>query len=804
MTSSFVQAPGKPGISPRWTTSSKIGVGTSATGDSNVWFTISHGILNEVYYPRVDIANIRDMQFLVTDGKDFFSEEKRDANHEYSLLADGVPAYHLVNTCLNGRYQIEKKIIADPDRNVVMQEVQFIPLVGSLKDYHLYALIAPHIANAGSDNNGWADKYKGVPMLFAQRQGICLAMACSVPYLNMTCGYVGASDGWHELQENKRLVNLYQRASGGNIALTAEIDLEKSQGRFVIAISFAHISEKAGIQARASLFRDFDYVLDEYISGWRGIQEKFKDLGKFDPEGGSIFKTSTAVLKIHEGKQFSGSVIASLSIPWGFSKGDNDLGGYHLIWPRDQVQTAQALLASGDDESARQALLFLMCSQESNGHWAQCMWEDGTAYWKALQMDETAIPILLADHLRRGEYLKGIHPWEMVAKAASFLVQNGPVTEQDRWEENGGYTPFTIATEISGLLAAADFFEERGKGDQANYLREVADWWNESIERWLYVTDTPLAKEYGVDGYYVRIYPGDTFVDRNPTQKNVLIKNRPMGESLYSYTDIVSVDILALVRYGLRKADDPRILNTIKIIDALLKTETTKGAIWHRYNEDGYGEHEDGSPYDGTGIGRGWPLLSGERAHYEIVMGNRDKALNLLRCMARFAGVGGMIPEQIWDTTDIPKKNLYNGHSSGSAKPLVWAHAEYISLLRSVIDNKVFNMPPQTHQRYIEQNVKAKYAFWRMNHRLIEMPKGKVLRIQLNLPARVRWTIDDWKTYQDDETADSCLSMNPELNIFYLDLPTQDLLPGQKAIFTFYWYLSQRWEGKDFEAVVTL
>ncbi len=189
----------RPGIPPRWTSSAKSGVGTALSAASRVWFTLSHGILNEVYYPRVDQACTRDMGLLVTDGQDFFSEEKRHANHEVEYLAEGVPAYRLINTCRQGRYRIEKEVLTDPERDVVLQHTRFVPLEGALSDYHLYVLLAPHLANHGSGNTAWLGDYKGVPMLFAQRAGTALALASSAPWLKRSAGFVGESDGWQDL-----------------------------------------------------------------------------------------------------------------------------------------------------------------------------------------------------------------------------------------------------------------------------------------------------------------------------------------------------------------------------------------------------------------------------------------------------------------------------------------------------------------------------------------------------------------------------------------------------------------------------
>ncbi len=793
-----ILAPGRPGIAARWTSSAKIGVGTGVTEACNIWFTISHGIINEVYWPRIDVADIRDMEFIVTDGQNFFSEEKRHAVHDYQTLGDGIPAYHLTNTCNQQRYRIDKRIIADPHRSVLLQEIVFTPLQGTLKDYKLFLLLAPHLGNKGMDNSGWTGDYKGYPMLFASSKrypGLNLASSCSVPFKNMTVGYVGESDAWQDLHSNKILTHLYSNADDGNIALAAEIDLEACNGKCVVSLSFGSTPFEAGFQSRASIVRPFNNLLSEYVNQWENFQKSFDDLSQVYTEGGYLFRMSNAVLKIHEGKRLTGSVIASLSIPWGFTKGDNELGGYHLIWPRDQVQTAAALLAAGDEDGAHQALHFLMCTQEKDGHWAQCMWEDGTPYWPGLQMDETALPILLADLLRTKNSLRDIDPTEMVRKAATFILCNGPVTQEDRWEEEAGYTPFTIAVEIAALLAAADFLAEAGDLFSAEYLRETADWWNDSIERWLYVKNTALANQCGVEGYYVRVLPSERLQDSPPYSPEITLNNLSSEQNRAHYADIVCVDALALVRLGLRAPNDPRILNTIKVIDTLLKKETVRGPIWNRYNRDGYGEHEDGSPFDGTGIGRGWPLFCGERAHYELAAGNTEQAKYLLKVMASYAGVGGLLPEQIWDGPDIPEHSLFNGHSAGSAKPLVWAHAEYITLLRSIKDNEIFTQPPQTKQRYIYDRVHSAYAVWRFNHQLPFWPAGKRLRIQTESAGSVIWTVDNWQS-----TNQSPLIPLP-IGIYYVDLPVESLPRNREVLFTFFWQQSQNWEGTNFSSI---
>jgi glucoamylase len=796
-------APGHPGIAPRWTSSAKSAAGTALNRHSKVWFTISHGILNEVYFPRVDQACTRDMGFIVTNGLDFFSEEKRHCIFENYPIEPGIPVYELTNSCNSGRFRIHKEVLTDPYRNVVLQKVRFEPLQGLLSDYHLYALLSPHLANFGSGNTGWIGDYKGHPMFFAERNDVSLALASSAPWRKASVGFVGTSDGWQDISQHFQMEWDYTRAEDGNIAFTGEIDLAACNGEFVLALGFGGIWTEAGQHARSSLLESYEETREQYVSQWHKWQSsllKIDDpLRQYD-----LYRASTAVLRTHESKDFLGGIIASLSIPWGFNKGDEDLGGYHLVWPRDLVETAGALLAAGAVGDAARVLRYLESTQEAAGNWAQNLWLDGRPYWNGIQMDETAFPILLLDLLRREapEVLGKLDRWwPMVRNAASFILRNGPVTQQDRWEEDAGYSPFTLAAEISALLAAADIAELTGHAEMAPTMRDTADAWNDSIERWVYATGGDLAQQLGIDGYYVRIAPPTTDAAASPTQGFVPIKNRPPGQDGGQDGDrayhIISPDALALVRFGLRAPDDPRILNTLRAIDALLTVELPQGPCWYRYNGDGYGEHKDGSAFDGTGIGRPWPLLAGERAHYALAGGHRDEAEALLTVMENSTvGQSRLLPEQVWDSADLPALELFRGKPTGSACPLVWAHSEYIKLRRSIRDNKVFDQPPQTVQRYLIQKRGRPHCGWRFNNKIRTIPRNQTLRIALLTPARVRWSIDNWKTSHDTDTRDT------GLDIYTLHLPTASLPPGGQVVFTFFWPTENRWEGTDYTVTV--
>jgi glucoamylase len=768
-------APGWPGLPARWTSSAKSGVGTSVSRDSRVWFTLSHGILNEIYYPRVDHACTRDLGFIVTDGVSYFSEEKRDVRSETTQVCPGIPAYRIRNAAVDGRYRIEKEILTDPWRDVVMQRVRFVPLAGTIADFRMYVLLAPHLANAGAGNTAWVGDYKGSAMLFAERDHHALALAASAPWLARSVGFVGVSDGWQELRAHKRLERTYARAENGNVAVVGEIDLAACEGLFEIALGFGPTAMEAGQHALITLLEDFDETHVEYVRQWRAWHARLVD-GVPPHQRTRLYHISAAVLRAHESKRVEGGIIASLSIPWGFSKPDDDLGGYHLVWPRDLVEIAGGFVAIGAHEHVRRVLRYLQVTQEADGHWSQNMWLDGRPYWHGIQMDETALPILLVDLAAREGVIDTAGRdalWPMVRRAAVFLVRNGPVSPQDRWEEQPGYAPFTVAAEIAALLVAADLADAAGNSAAAPYLRETADAWNAAIDRWLYVQGTEFGRLHDVDGYYARVGP----------------RSGPAAL-------MASLDAFAFVRFGLRAPDDPRILNTTRIIDATLKVETPRGPVWRRYQGDGYGEHADGRPYDGNGVGRGWPLLTGERAHYELAAGRADVAADLARAMEAIAGDAGLLPEQVWDGADIPERELALGQASGSAMPLVWAHAEYLKLCRSLADGRVFDRPPQTVERYLVRHTTSDRVIWRFNNTLRAMPARSVLRVETLAPAVVHWSVDDWRTVHDTATRDTTLGVH------VCDLGTAQLRAGDRVHLTFYWPDADRWEGVDFVVCV--
>jgi len=397
--------------------------------------------------------------------------------------------------------------------------------------------------------------------------------------------------------------------------------------------------------------------------------------------------------------------------------------------------------------------------------------------------------VLLASALAKHDALDGIPPDDMVRKALRFLVKEGPVTNQDRWEEDAGINLFTLAVTIAALVEGSAFVEEPAR----KLALRLADYWNARLEQWTFVRDTPLARESGVDGYYIRTMPADIFSNDGALSEVVAIKNLAGNPNLPASAQ-VSTDFLQMVRYGLRKADDPLILDSLKVVDRLLKTDTPGGPVWHRYNGDGYGEHEDGSAFDGTGCGRGWPLLTGERGHYALSAG--QDALPYIRAMASMSSKLGLLPEQVWDGPPIAEFGLAPGKPSGSAMPLVWAHSEFIKLCFSSELGYPVDRPDATWNRYRGVRPEIDYAIWQSCSPIRRLRAGHTLILMLPGNARVHWGVNGWNNVQDSITEDSGLAVHS------VELDVRLLSAGDTIQFTFFWLETQTWEGRDYEVSI--
>ncbi|HVX61114.1 MAG TPA: glycoside hydrolase family 15 protein [Pirellulales bacterium] len=780
-------APGWPGKAPRWSSSAKQGVGTSIDPRATLWFTLCQGVVTEVFYPSVDRPAIRQMSLIVTGPDGFHSDEKCDANHEVQFLSDGAPLYRVLSICQRGRYKMEKIVFGHPSSPVLVMRIRFTPLAGNAEDYRLHVLVDPHLGNHGWHNRAWTASYKGSEMLMAAEGEHALAMGCSAGWRKRSVGFHGVSDGSQQLKRYGRLRQTYRLALPGHVGLAGEIDHAGSRSdECVLALGFGADADEAGYRVRQSLLADIDGLQDEYVNEWCAWQAGFKPPAPQEVRDRDLFRTSTMVLRTHEDKHVPGAFVASLSIPWGEARktrGHFGPVGYHVVWTRDLGMIAGGLLAAGDGGAAQRALEYCQACQEAEGRWPQNQTVCGRPLWKGRQLDETSQSLLLLNLANQAGLLSAKDRrrfWPMAKAAASHLLRMGPSAQEDRWENARGFTPFTLSSAIAALVVAAELAAEQGESALAALMLEMADAWHASIDEWTYVRDTPLARKAGVEGYYMRIAPPDAAGQPVKYHGRSELWYRPSRDQDRPPEEIISVDALAYVRFGLRAPDDPRIINTVKAIDAELRTETPFGPCWHRYSCDGYGEQPDGSPFDGRrGVGRLWPLLTGERAHYELSAGRAETARRLLETMERLASDEKLLPEQVWDAADMPARGLYSGRATGAAMPLAWAHAEYLKLRRSLAEGKVYDLPRQVRQRYVVDKPDSQIAVWRVNHRRGQMPPGKRLRIVCDEPARLSWSAGNTRDWQTAETR------HAGLGIHCVDLPASDLPEGSVVRFRF-------------------
>lgn len=767
------EAFGAPGIAPTWSSSDKDFV-TAALDSSRVWATIGRGIINEVYWPSTGQPQIRDLGFYLV-GKGRWIDLKRERRYRLITPGPALPALEIVHH--GDDYQLTLEILPDPRRDALL--VRF-SLTG---DYRLVFVLAPHVGSTGRDNSAWLYNRSA----YASRGGYALCVAANIPLEHLSCGFVGASDGWQDLNRHGELTYQFQSATNGTVAITGQT----SRHHGVLAVGFGDSPAGAHTRARTALAVNFDLLRSLFIEAWAAWGSTLT-LPRPDETLGDAAELSAAVLKIHEDRAYPGAVVASLSVPWGNST--ESLGGYHLVWPRDTSLTAFALLAANRRFDALQILSHLIAAQRHDGHWPQNYFPSGQPYWDGVQLDEAALPVLLAAKLAElGEpELAGTR--EMIRAAVGFLARSGPASSQDRWEENPGVGPFTLATAIAALVAAGPWLEP----EERSYALELADDWNERLESWCYVENTELAARLGLQGYYVRIAPprqaaGDGRVE---------VRNRE-GATISTST-LVSLDFSYLVRLGIRSGRDPRILDTIRVVDQLLAVETPSGVVYRRYNEDGYGEHADGRPFDGSGIGRGWPLLVGERGHLALQSG--VDPLPFLQTMWRCASAGGLLPEQVWDADPIPAFELVPGRPSGSAMPLVWAHAEFLKLMVAREHGRPVEWLTSVEQHFGHRPVarqdedlsrptqtasgRSRIWHWRDEVPIAELPADKLLSVEDRVPFTMHMGFDGWQ-----RTEDRPAQPGP-FGIWSVALTEQELAGARELNFTRRY--ERGWENRDY------
>jgi glucoamylase len=753
----------------------------ASLGSSRLWFTIAEGIVTEVYYPRIDIPQIKDLGFIIADDRGFWVELRRMRNYVVTLPRPGVPAVTVVHS--HPRFTFTLEICPAQRRDVLLLRYR---LEGD-DGLRPYALLATRLGGDADSNEASVATHNGRSVLWAEQGPFSLALCASAEdgtdaWRRCSAGCVEASDGWQDFHQHGRMTWEYDSAGPASVALMGELP-----ARATLALGLGTSKDAAATLAMSTLLVDFATVWTGHCQAWEawlatGNRPSIRD------DIDRALELSATVLKVHQDRTYCGAAVASLSIPWGESS--QSRGGYHLVWSRDLVETAGALIAMTAYEEARDVLRYLIATQQADGHWFQNQWLGGTSFWQGIQLDEAAFPVLLAASLLDRNELHGIPVKDAIARAVGFIAREGPATSEDRWEEDTGVNTFTLTIAIAALVEAGAFLD----GEAREFALRLADCWNAHVEDWTFVENTPLAREIGVNGYYIRTVPPDVLIRDGAQFETVGIKNLPVDPNLPANAQIAT-DFLQLVRYGLRRADDPAILDSVMVVDRLLKTDTPSGPVWHRYNDDGYGEHEDGSAFDGTGRGRGWPLLTGERGHYALTAG--EDVLPYIEAMLAMGSPLGLIPEQVWDSAAMPELGLAPGRPSGSAMPLVWAHSEFIKLCYGHVLGYPVDRPAAAWKRYGGMRPTIDYDIWGPAYRPRRLRAGHALTIALKAPASVHWGVNGWKDAQNIDTRDVGIGVQ------VADLPVTRLAVGDSVQFTFRWRASGQWEGENYEVLIT-
>jgi glucoamylase len=464
-------APGAPGKDAQWASADKQAVGTSNTLESKVWFTLQGGSLTEVFYPTVDMPNVHFLEFVVVHRSSKTVETEREcADSQVRMMNDRALLFRQTNSARDGEWKIIKTYVTDPRRNTLLIDVQFETKNKALA---LYVYFDPSLNNSGMHDSAWTEG----DALLANDSDKFTALLVSGGFGETTNGFYQVSDGLDQLKQDGRILTAYARAENGNVAQLGRI---KHPGRVTLALGFGNSAADALTSARGSLKTGFQACRREYEQSW---QRAVRTLPGVEPKYQAQLNVAALVLKAHEDKKFRGASVASLSAPWisGSAANEPYVGGYHLVWARDLYQVATAYLALRDKAAAERALNYLFrVQQRADGGFPQITWIDGRPVGDAVQMDEVSYPLILAYQLGRTD----LETYAHIKLSADYIVRNGPVTQQERWEEKSGYSPGTIAVEIAGLVCAAEIARRNNDEASAQKYLAVADDWAHQVESW--------------------------------------------------------------------------------------------------------------------------------------------------------------------------------------------------------------------------------------------------------------------------------------------------------------------------------
>jgi glucoamylase len=687
-------ASGGPGTTPYWNESGGVqGFANSTSSSSKVAYTIGNGELENAFYPEDDEPDTYGLQYYVTNGSSFADSEVSNTTHAITLADSTSLTWQQTNTATNGDFAITKTYIADPNSSVILIQTTFTNDTSS--PLYLYADYQPYLDNDGDGNTGGTDSTSGD--LEAVNGSVASALAASAGFTESSTGYVGTgSSGVSQLTSDYDLGTTYSGVAGsGHIDQTAEIPVNSSGSTtFTLALAFDTTESTAITDASTALSTGFSSLESSFESGWHtwlaGLDappdsvEPTADGGTGSAALLNQYYISLMELKADEDKTYVGGFVAAPTDPWGDQDSAASAGnhGYHLVWTRDEYEMATALLAAGDSTDAKAALSYILEYEvESSGEVKQNSWLDGTEEWSGQQMDEVADPLILAYQLDDTSSTD----WATLKTEANYLVDNGPYTGEERWEEAGGYSPSTIAAEIAGLVCASVLADDQDDTTDASTYLSTAEIWADDVDGWTYTTSGPIAS----GDYFIRIAP-----DGTPNAADDLsIAN---GGGTYDQRDIVDAGFLELVRLGIKSASATDITNSLTAVDDTIAVTTPQGVMYHRYNHDGYGETSTGADYTGAGVGNLWPVFNGERGEYDIADGNTSGAESQLAIMQASASADGQIPEQVWGSSTAATASGTGwtlGQPDNSSTPLMWSMAQYVRLADDISNGTDIDTP---------------------------------------------------------------------------------------------------------------
>jgi glucoamylase len=717
-----------PGNPAAWTTGNKLAVGTSADTTSKVWFTVAKGVTTEVFYPRLDIPNMQDMQYIVTDGSTFTDLERDKTSHAVSMPDEKALEYTVTNTDVRAtpKYRLTNTYITDPSRNTLLIRTRFQSLDGGT--YQLYLLENASMAGGGANNNAWWDPTNsallssGTVNAFGSSMTVVSALVVATPngFVAHDNGYSGkASDCDVDLSMHQGVLNnqFDNVAGNGNVVQCGQIGSVGADTTFTVALGYGSDAASAIGSAKGSLtagFSDREAAyrgISPYSGGWEGY------VNGLSTAPASVSSTTqlrrayyVAAMALHaaEDKTFRGASIAGFATPWGdFTNGDTLNDGYHRVWGRDLYQQATGLIAAGDSAQPLRMAQFLWNSQfiSTITQGAGTKYPPGSlpryspvsgisgASPQDLgcceQFDQDSFAIVLA-------WMTGLTDnatYQKIKAVANHIQAAGPATTE-RWEEQFGLSPSSIAAEIAGLIAAADVARQNGDTTSPASWEMTADSWLSSLSGWTFTT----GGFWGGHQYYERIEKTS-----NPNDSDQIC----FDEGCFYAHDVVDFGFLDIVRLGLRTPGDSSIAMSVSPTASASDSNSTvqltmpnSDIYFHRYEHDNYGESNTsctGWPANGANrFGRLWPVLSGERGEYELANGRAAGAY--LQSMADAANDGYFVPEQIWDRMDI--SCFVYGRPTGSAAPLNWAEGQFLRLAQSIGAGYNIETPTVVKARY--------------------------------------------------------------------------------------------------------